>query len=201
MSQSIWEQAPLSLSPWAVPGAMQATRRVPLQSWHTSGNAGVRHLMRMSLHRSRLTRSFFAHDLHWGFFCPVLIHILFIPMALHLLPPLLPAALVSSLGALLFLVALETLLAISQVLGKEIGLPAGSASSCRGKPEQMALLEELQGITWPILQVRTRRPREAVWCASGDRVEGGQSQEQSPGFCLLVQATVDYRWCWQNWKK
>lgn len=83
-------------------------------------------------------------------------------MALHLLPPLLPAALVSSLWTLLFLVALETLLAISQVLGKEIGLPTGSASSCRGKPEQMALLEELQGITWPISQVRTRRPREAV---------------------------------------
>lgn len=76
-----------------------------------------------------------------------LVHILFLPMALDLLPPLPPAALVSSFGVLLFLLALETHLVISQVLVKEISLPAGSASSCRGKPGQRALMEEVHGST------------------------------------------------------
>lgn len=83
----------------------------------------------MSLPHFYFTGSFFAHDLHYEIFCLALVYILFILVALDPLPPLLPAVLASAPGALLFLVAVVTSLVINQALGREIGLPAGNASS------------------------------------------------------------------------
>lgn len=53
-------------------------------------------------------------------------------MALHLLPPFLPTALVSALGVLLFLLAPVAILVISQVLNKKICLWLGTPFPAEG---------------------------------------------------------------------
>ena len=99
-------------------------------------------------------------------------------MALNLLLPLLPAALISVL-ALLFLVVLGINLVISQVLSKEISLPLGMPLPVEGR-QQDALLEGVQEIIYPnpiISQMRRQGPERLY--------DVPVVTEQSPGFKSL----------------